>query len=523
MKKFTTAVLSVLLAGTFLLSLAGCTFFAPTTTPAPDGNDQIVMPDDPDEPDGPDTPVDPDEPDGPDTPVDPDEPDDPDTPVDPDEPDDPDTPVDPDEPDEPDTPVDPDEPDGPDTPVDPDEPAEEPDEPTGGEEESTELYRLYQDAKEDGYTGTFVDFLKELGYGSSDEPAYTVGTAVQSVVSVDSVYYEDGAEVTPDTDPAAIFSGAGVIYSLDKAEGDAYIITNYHVVYEQDYGGIADEIRVYLYGQHYLYQYIEAEYVGGAMEFDIAVLHIEDSERLKESAALAADIGDSDEVRVGETVYAIGNPDSQGHSVTRGIVSVPYEQITDIDSADGTRKLSLFEIRVDAAINHGNSGGGLFNADGELIGIVNARIEGGYPTINDFGYALLSNIAVGVAQNIIDNVAAGGEKGAFRATLGVEVQVDSRTSTYDEATGISTIVETLSVKSVTAGAPADGIFEVGDIFKSIAFEGSEEEPTVYLHTVTTFMFGVRKGDTVVITYERGGVEYEARITYDDDSMFTLFA
>ena len=493
MKKFTTAVLSVLLAGTFLLSLAGCTFFAPTTTPAPDGNGQIVMPDDPDEPDEPDTPVDPDEPD---------EPDEPDTPVDPDEPD---TPVDPDEPD---TPVDPDEPDDPDTPA---------------EEESTELYRLYQDAKEDGYTGTFVDFLKELGYGSSDEPAYTVGTAVQSVVSVDSVYYEDGAEVTPDTDPAAIFSGAGVIYSLDKAEGDAYIITNYHVVYEQDYGGIADEIRVYLYGQHYLYQYIEAEYVGGAMEFDIAVLHIEDSERLKESAALAADIGDSDEVRVGETVYAIGNPDSQGHSVTRGIVSVPYEQITDIDSADGTHKLSLFEIRVDAAINHGNSGGGLFNADGELIGIVNARIEGGYPTINDFGYALLSNIVVRVAQNIIDNVAAGGEKGAFRATLGVEVQVDSRTSTYDEATGISTVIETLSVKSVTAGAPADGIFEVGDIFKSIAFEGGEEEPTIYLHTVTTFMFGVRKGDTVVITYERGGVEYEARITYDSDDMFTLFA
>ncbi len=520
MKKFTMAVLSVLLAGMFTFSLVGCTFFAPTDSETPGGGDgQIVMPDPDVDPDEPDTPVDPDEPDEPDTPVDPDEPD---TPVDPDEPD---TPVDPDEPDtpvdpdEPDTPVDPDEPD---TPVDPDEP----DDPAGDttEDDSTELYRLYQDAKKDGYTGTFVDFLKELGYGGSEEPAYTVGTAIQSVVSVSAVYYEDDADLTAEEpEIAATFSGAGVIYSLDKEEGDAYIITNYHVVYEQDYAGIADEIRVYLYGQHYLYQYIVANYVGGAMEFDIAVLRIEDSEQLKESAALAAKLGDSNEIKVGETVYAIGNPNSEGHSVTRGVVSVPYEQITDIDSADGTHKLSLFEIRVDAAINHGNSGGGLFNADGELIGIVNARIEGGYPAINDFGYAILSNIAVGVAQNIIDNVAAGGEKGAFRATLGVEVQVDSRTSTYDEETGISHIVETLSVKSVTAGAPADGIFEVGDIIKSIAFEGGEAEPTVYLHTVTTFMFDVRKGDTVVITYERGGIEYEARITYNDDSMFTLFA
>ena len=472
MKKFTMAVLSVLLAGMFTFSLVGCTFFAPTDSETPGGGDgQIVMPDPDVDPDEPDTPVDPDEPD---------------------------------------------------TPVDPDEP----DDPAGDttEDDSTELYRLYQDAKKDGYTGTFVDFLKELGYGGSEEPAYTVGTAIQSVVSVSAVYYEDDADLTAEEpEIAATFSGAGVIYSLDKEEGDAYIITNYHVVYEQDYAGIADEIRVYLYGQHYLYQYIVANYVGGAMEFDIAVLRIEDSEQLKESAALAAKLGDSNEIKVGETVYAIGNPNSEGHSVTRGVVSVPYEQITDIDSADGTHKLSLFEIRVDAAINHGNSGGGLFNADGELIGIVNARIEGGYPAINDFGYAILSNIAVGVAQNIIDNVAAGGEKGAFRATLGVEVQVDSRTSTYDEETGISHIVETLSVKSVTAGAPADGIFEVGDIIKSIAFEGGEAEPTVYLHTVTTFMFDVRKGDTVVITYERGGIEYEARITYNDDSMFTLFA
>ena len=523
MKKFTMAAVSLLMAGMFTLSLAGCTFFVEPPTDDPDG-DVIDTPVDPDEdetpvdPDEGETPVDPDEDE---TPVDPDEgetpvdPDEDETPVDPDEGE---TPVDPDEgetpvdPDEPETPVDPDEDE---TPVDPDEPVED---------GSTELYLLYQDAKKDGYTGTFVDFLKELGIGGSDE-SYVVGTAVQSVVSINAVFYEYPTEPPiPDTEPEEItYSGAGVIYSLDKEAGDAYIITNYHVAYEQNYGGIADELRVYLYGQHYLEQYIEAEYVGGAMEFDVAVLRIEDSERLRESAALACEIGDSDEIRVGETVYAIGNPDSQSHSVTRGVVSVPYEQITDIDAADGSHKLSLFEIRVDAAINHGNSGGGLFNAKGELIGIVNARIEGGYPEINDFGYALPINQVIAVAENIIDYTAAGGEKGAFRATLGVTVQVDSRTSVYDEETGVSKVIETLSVQEITAGSPADGVFEVGDVFKSIAFEGGEEVPTIYLYSVTNFMFGVRKGDTVVITYERGGVEMQASITYDDDSMFTLFA
>ena len=598
MKKITLAALSVLLAGMFTLSLAGCTFFVappatdgdnPIVTPTPDDPDEGETPVDPDEgetpvdPDEGETPTDPDEgetptdPDEGETPVDPDEgetpvdPDEGETPVDPDEgetpvdPDEGETPVEPDEgetptdPDEGETPTDPDEgetptdPDEGETPVDPDE-GETPVEPDEGEtptdpdegetpvdpdegetpveDGSTELYLLYQDAKKDGYTGTFVDFLKELGIGSSEEPAYTMGTAVQSVVSIRSVYYEEGADPTlPDTEPAAIYSGAGVIYSLDKEAGDAYIITNYHVLYEQSYGGFADEIRVYLYGQYYYGEseyddvvsvedhHIVAEYVGGAMDFDIAVIRIENSERLRESAALACEIADSDELRVGETVYAIGNPDSQGTSVTRGIVSVPNEYIS-IDSADESKKLSLLEIRVDAAINHGNSGGGLFNEKGQLIGIVNARLEGG--GINDFGYAIPVNQAVAVAHNILDNAEKPG-KGAYRAMLGITSMVTASTSVYDEETGVSKVIETLTIVEVSANSPADGVMEVGDILKSVRFEGGEEVPILYLHTLTVFMFNVRLGDTVVITYERDGVECEARFTYDAESMFTLCA
>ena len=219
-------------------------------------------------------------------------------------------------------------------------------------------------------------------------------------------------------------------------------------------------------------------------------------------------------------MYAIGNPDSQGVSVTRGVVSVGYEYI-DILAADNERTLNLLEIRVDAAINHGNSGGGLFNIDGSLLGIVNARSEAS--GIRDFGYAIPVNLAVSVAQNILDNAKSNTSKGAYRATLGVTVQVDARTSIYDEDTGSSYVVEKISVQEVTEGTPAEGQLEVGDIITGIRIENGMEKEVTQMHTVTTFMFNVRKGDTVVITYEREGVEAEARITYDKDEMFTLFA
>ena len=322
------------------------------------------------------------------------------------------------------------------------------------------------------------------------------------------------------------YSGAGVIYSMDKEAGDAYIITNYHVVYEAGSVGdetiphISDDIRVYLYGQTYLDQYIQAEYVGGAMDYDIAVIRIEGSERLKNSEARVCEMGDSDQISVGETVYAIGNPDSQGVSVTRGVVSVGYEYI-DILAADNERTLNLLEIRVDAAINHGNSGRRSLqhrrlpsrHRQCPFRGVGHPRFRLCHPR-QPRGQR---------GADILDNAKSNNSKGAYRATLGVTVQVDARTSIYDEDTGSSYVVEKISVQEVTEGTPAEGQLAAGDIITGIRIEDGMEKEVTQMHTVTTFMFNVRKGDTVVITYERSGVEAEARITYDKDEMFTLFA
>ena len=160
-------------------------------------------------------------------------------------------------------------------------------------------------------------------------------------------------------------AGSGIIYSIDKTKGDAYIITNQHVVYN------VKTIDVYLYGMQLSAYAIPATYVGGSVTYDIAVLKIEGSEVLKNSYARAADFADSEQLRVYDRVYAVGNPEGSGLSATEGIISVASENIS-ITGADGSL-LTMRVMRVDAAVNHGNSGGGLYDESGKLVGIVSAK------------------------------------------------------------------------------------------------------------------------------------------------------
>ena len=284
---------------------------------------------------------------------------------------------------------------------------------------------------------------------------------------------------------------------------DGYAVTNAHVVdssgsiYVEDYEGGTHSARV-LYSD---------------ASIDIAVLKVDVA--VEQSFMKIADSEDPANMYCGDVVYFIGNPSNLGLLMSSALVSSSEVYLK--NQSGHTQK----SILLDGDVNHGNSGGGLFNTDGSLLGIVNARNEAS--GIRDFGYAIPVNLAVAVAQNIIDNSRSNDSMGAYRATLGTTVQVDSRTSTYDEETGSSFIVEKISVMEVTEGAPADGKLQEGDVIKNIRIENGLERTISNLHTVTTFMFNVRKGDTVVIGYERDGVAAEARITYDKDEMFTLFA
>ncbi len=407
--------------------------------------------------------------------------------------------------------------------------------------DSLDINEIYAAAQENGYTGTFLEFLQEYLSGdvSVTEDDFEA-SCMRSVVSIICEFTETtysyggggwfggGGSTTSST----VYSlASGVIYSLDQAAGDAYIITNYHVVYDVDSDAddhISEDIQVYLYGQEYagssssdlVPDYgISATFVGGSMQNDIAVLKVEGSELLQSGAATAAVFADSNEICVGDTVYAIGNPSGAGISVTKGIISVDSEYIT-MTSIDETTTVTMREIRIDASVNSGNSGGGLFNADGEIVGIVNAK--NAESDVEGIGYALPSTLAKNVAENIIDNCDGSDNTGANRATLGIGIVTTASKSVYNANTGKIAIVEEVTVTSVESDSAAYGKIEVGDVLCTITVNGTTLDVTRRF-VITDEMYNVRKGDTVTLTVERDGSVVEVEIVFDSDDYFTTIA
>ena len=189
-------------------------------------------------------------------------------------------------------------------------------------------------------------------------------------------------------------SGSGFIISAD-----GYILTNYHVIEYADKGGY--EISVMLHdGTRY-----EAKIVGSEESNDIAVLKIE------ASGLTPVTLGDSDAIRVGDEVHAVGNPLGElEFSMTNGHVSALDRIITTESGGDA---INMFQI--DAPVNSGNSGGPVYNAAGEVIGIVTAKYES--TGVEGLGFAIPINDAVRIAQDLITKGYVTG-----KAYLGVSIE-----------------------------------------------------------------------------------------------------
>ena len=246
--------------------------------------------------------------------------------------------------------------------------------------------------------------------------------------------------------------GSGVI--VDSKKG--YILTNNHVVDDMDgiRGKLIDKRE------------FEATIIGTDPKTDLAILQI-DAENLDDIR-----MGDSDELRVGEWVMAVGSPFSENlsHTVTTGIVSaIGRSNILDSGSYEDF-------IQTDAAINPGNSGGALLNMDGELIGINTAIATGGYEKGNrGVGFAIPSSMANRIMSDLID-------KGyVTRSWLGVIIQdLDSETA---NALDIDTRNGAL-IADVVKDSPAEaaGIQE-GDVI--IEFNGKSIANTANLKNVVS--------------------------------------
>ncbi|MDE6189463.1 MAG: S1C family serine protease [Clostridia bacterium] len=368
------------------------------------------------------------------------------------------------------------------------------------------IEEIFQKAQAAGYNKSFLEFLKDyLSLNVKDDNFSSSQALLSSVIVSCSYTYMDGGYYwTPPVERQATSSGSGVIFKLDKENGEAYIITNYHVVYSSDAteatstDGIIDDIRIFLYGAEYVNYAIAADYIGGSENYDIAVLKIQ-SEQLTSSSLRAVTVVDSDEVLVGSSAVVVGNAAGYGLSVTQGIVSVDSEYIT-------VSNVQFRVMRIDAAVNEGNSGGGLFNTSGQLIGIVNAKAAS--TSLENMGYAIPANVAAAVAESIIYSYENEEEPTLklSKLTLGVQVAVSSSRGVYDEHTLSTKIVEDVVIKSVDEGGLAEiSGLKADDVIKSVKINGVVKEITRTFQVVD-LMLGVREGDTIEFVISRVEIE-----------------
>ena len=305
--------------------------------------------------------------------------------------------------------------------------------------------------------------------------------------------------------------GSGVIFKMSEDKGTAYILTNYHVIYDSKTDSYNKNIDVYLYGMESYrelsadefkqYDYtIHADYVGGSVQYDLAVLKVVGSEVLMKSNAIACTFADSDNVAVLQTAIAVGNAVGAGISVTMGKINVTSEYI-DLLAADNKTTINdLRVMRTDAAVNSGNSGGGLFDDKGDLIGIVNAKEAS--TSVDNIGYAIPSNVAKYIAENILYYCDGKKDFSAYKCRLGVSVTPIALYTEYNTETGLLTRKETIEVLSIESGSAADGILHRGDVLNSITIDG-KTYPITRLYHVVDAMINARVNSTVVINVTRG--------------------
>ena len=257
-------------------------------------------------------------------------------------------------------------------------------------------------------------------------------------------------------------AGSGVIISQD-----GYILTCAHVV------SGATSIKVQLNdGNSY-----DATIVGSDSTSDIAVIKIE------ATGLTPAVIGDSDALAVGETVVAVGNPlGTLSNSVTDGIISALNRQVTVEDN-------NMTLLQTSASISPGNSGGGLFNANGELIGVVNAKSS--YSEAEGIGFAIPINSAMSIAQELIQNGSVA------RPALGVTIY-DVKDAATAQQLGVSNTGVYVMQLTSGGGAEAAGV-QAGD--RIIAIDDTAVSST---NDIKSYLANKNVGDSVNLQVERDG-------------------
>lgn len=322
-------------------------------------------------------------------------------------------------------------------------------------------------------TATAVQ-IKKVDGKTKMQPAEVYASTVNSTVSINCS--SQSTNIFGQTTQSAS-SGSGFIISQD-----GYIVTNYHVI------SGASSVKVTLYnGDTY-----DATVIGGDSDYDVAVL------KINASGLQPVTLGESADVNVGDTVLAIGNPLGElTFTMTAGYISALDREIT-------PDRTPINMLQTDVAINAGNSGGPLFDMDGNVIGMTTAKVSGTTESgvsIEGLGFAIPIN---DVMRVVYDLQRYGRVLG--RAYLGVTLQdLDSEVAaTYNLPAGPQIVTVTEGSCAETAGLqPRDIILQ---------FEDREISSFTDLSAALAKQ---KAGDTVTLKIYRAGAELEITLTLDE--------
>lgn len=281
---------------------------------------------------------------------------------------------------------------------------------------------------------------------------------------------------------SATGSGSGIIIS-----SDGYILTNNHVVSNTDSSNSnafyqvseANSVKVYLYGDNQTAY--DAKIIGTDAETDLAIIKIE------KDGLPAAELGNSDELKIGEWVMAIGNPLGLSSSISTGVVSAVNREVTDSDGI----KYTL--IQTDAAINEGNSGGALVNSKGQVIGINFMKISS--VGVEGISFAIPITPAIDVSNELIQY------NKVRRPYLGItgSTVTEKISKMYNLAIGVYVQSVDTFAKAGTSGLKG------GDVITQI--DGKEIKT---MDELTEYIKSKNIGDTVTLKINRSGEELEIK-------------
>ena len=267
--------------------------------------------------------------------------------------------------------------------------------------------------------------------------------------------------------------GSGIIF----AENDEriFIVTNDYIV------GGGDRVTVRVSGSPPL----EARPVGSYSNADLNVISVDKTQLLEAGidSVVIATFGDSSQMRVGDTVLAIGNAMGEGNSVTRGVISAPEMEVTIIGR-------DIIMLQTDAAINHGSSGGPLINTRGEVVGININRASNhifGMEQVEGMGYSIASNVATPILNNLISY---------RRPGLGISGQ--TVTEVIAERWGIPVLG--VYVAEVLPGRAA----YIGGMLPGDIITGFNGQPVFYWDQLAAAIRNSEVGDSVEIRILRDG-------------------